>query len=340
VSRVSVIAGLDPDHYPRHSLHGEQCIWVEKNCYVDLWIELLHALRLEPLAVLPFTAVIDFEGDQWTFFKPSADELRAVYGLDVQELNIWRPLIDHAVEHLAAGKLVCTEADAYWMPDTAGTDYRRQHTKTTIVLNDIDLEARTLGYFHNAGYYRLAGEDFTKIFRLDAAPDPAFMPLFAEVVRIDRQIARDPSELAAMSRALWRHHLGRRPQDNPIVRFRARFERDVPQFQKGGLPYYHAWAFGTTRQLGAAFELAALNLKWLNTELDPELERARAAFEQIASGAKSFILKGARMANSGKPLDASAVFDQMASAWDVGMQSLESALGRSLPASAKWRDVG
>ena len=32
------------------------------------------------------------------------------------------------------------EADAWWLPDTAGTDYRQQHTKTTIVLADIDLE--------------------------------------------------------------------------------------------------------------------------------------------------------------------------------------------------------
>ena len=69
-SRMQVIAGLDPAAYQRHSLHGEQRIWVEKNCYVDLWIELLHALRLEPLAMLPFTLAIDFEGDQWTFFKP------------------------------------------------------------------------------------------------------------------------------------------------------------------------------------------------------------------------------------------------------------------------------
>ena len=50
--------------------------WVEKNCYVDVWIELLHALGLEPLAMLAFTVAVDFEGDQWTFFKPSHDDLR------------------------------------------------------------------------------------------------------------------------------------------------------------------------------------------------------------------------------------------------------------------------
>src|SRR5690606_14826971 len=123
---------------------------------------------------------IDFEGDQWTFFKPAPGELYDLYGVDVQELTIWRPLIEHAQEHLAGGKLICTEADAFWLPDTAGTDYRAKHTKTTIVLNDLDMEKQRLGYFHNAGYYSLEGEDFIKTFRLDAAPDPAFMPLFCE----------------------------------------------------------------------------------------------------------------------------------------------------------------
>ena len=49
-----------------------------------------------------------------------------------------------------------------WLPDTSGTDYRRQHTKSTIVIDDIDVEQRRLGYFHNAGYYQLEGEDFAR----------------------------------------------------------------------------------------------------------------------------------------------------------------------------------
>ena len=48
-------------------------------------------------------------------------ELRELFGLDVQEMTVWRPLLDHVVEQLAAGKLVSTEADSFWLPDTAGT---------------------------------------------------------------------------------------------------------------------------------------------------------------------------------------------------------------------------
>src|SRR5262249_24671230 len=144
MSRVLVL-DLDPAGYARHALHGEDRVWVEKNCYIDIWIELVHALGLEPLAMLGFCAAVDFEGDQFTFFKPVHDELRELYGLDVQELNVWRPLVEHAVAHVGEGKFISTEADAFFLPDTAGTDYRRQHTKTTIVINDIDVPRKRLG---------------------------------------------------------------------------------------------------------------------------------------------------------------------------------------------------
>jgi len=326
VSSVSVLPGLDSTTYGRHLLHTESCVWVEKNCYVDIWIEVIHALGLEPRAILPFTAAIDFEGDQWTFFKPPHDELRDLYGLDVQEMNVWRPLLEHALEHLAAGKMISTEADAFWLPDTSGTDYRRQHTKSTIVLNDLDLEKRRLGYFHNAGYYSLEGEDFARTFRLDTPPDPTFMPLFAELVRIDTVVRRPASELVALSRHLWRRHLKRRPTSNPVRRFQARFEHDLPGIQDRGLPYYHAWAFGTIRQLGAAFELAAANLRWLVSEGVAGLEPATLAFEQLSAANKTFILKGARATNSRRPLDSSALFDEMAGAWERGMTAVDSCL--------------
>jgi len=323
VSSVSVLPRLDPTTYGRHRLHTEGCVWVEKNCYVDIWIEVIHALGLEPRAVLPFTAAIDFEGDQWTFFKPPHDELRELYGIDVQEMNVWRPLIEHALEHLGAGRLISTEADAFWLPDTSGTDYRRQHTKSTIVLNDLDLEKRRLGYFHNAGYYSLEGEDFARTFRLDTPPDPTFMPLFAELVRIDALVRRPASELLALSRSLWRRHLKRRPASNPVRRFQARFERDLPGIQERGLAYYHAWAFGTIRQLGAAFELAAANLEWLTAGGVAGLAPATLAFEQLSAANKTLILKGARATNSRRPLDGAALFEEMAGAWERGMQAME-----------------
>jgi len=321
-----VFPGLDTATYIPHALHGESAIWFEKNCYGDLWIELVHALGLEPRAMLPFTLAVDFEGDQWTFFKPPLDELRELYGIDVQEMSVWRPLIEHAVEQMEAGKFICTEADAFWLPDTEATDYRRQHTKTTIALANLDVEAEWLGYFHNAGYFELSGEDFRRIFRIGAPADPAFMPLFAELVRIDRLAKRADDELAALSLALVRKHFARRPTSNPIERFGERLVRDLPKLQAAGLPTYHAWAFAGIRQAGSAFELAAAHLRWLAGFGRAGLLAAADRFEAIAQGNKALILKGARAVNSGRPLDAAPLIEDMAQAWDRGMENLGDAL--------------
>jgi hypothetical protein len=316
------VIDLDADHYTRHMLHAEDRVWVEKNCYVDIWIELVHALGCEPLAMLPFVNAIDFLGDQWTFFKPKHDELRSLYGIDVQELNCWRSLIEHAEEHLGAGRLIATEADAWWLPDVTGTDYRTQHTKSSIVLNDLDVEGRTLGYFHNAGYFRLDGEDFARTFRLDIPPDPAFMPFFAELVGIDALQRLSEPELKARSATLLAKHVAGMPADNPVERFAARFQRDLPYLQDKGLAYYHAWAFATVRQLGAAAELSALHLRWLDAERHAG---AAAAWDRINQGAKAFILKAARAVNSRRALDATAYFDEWARAWQDARDQLQSA---------------
>jgi len=323
---VCAIAGLAPSSYCRSALHADERLWVEKNCYVDIWIGMLQALQLNALACLPFVLSVDFEGDQWTFFKPSHDDLHALYGIDVQELTVWRPLLDHAQEHLAAGRLISTESDAFWLPDTAGTDYRQKHTKTTIVLNEIDVANRRLGYFHNAGYHELSGEDFVRTFRIDADPDPGFMPLYAELVKIDSVVARTEIQLKAMSLALLVKHLRRRPRSNPFVRFRTRFERDLPWLQAQGLDHYHAWAFAATRQAGAAFELASQCLHWLATGDDARgaaLHEAGQSFDELSSLTKAFILKGARLVMNRKPFGDGAMFDDMAQSWDRGMSTLD-----------------
>jgi hypothetical protein len=323
-SRAVVLPELDASGYQRHALHAEERVWVEKNCYVDVWIEVLHALGCDPMAVLPFVVAIDFEGDQWTFFKPPHGELRILYGLDVQELNVWRPLVEHAREHLAAGKLISTEADAFWLPDTQGTDYRRQHTKTTIVLNDLDLAEHRLGYFHNAGYFSVAGEDFDRLLRVGAGPDPTFMPLFAELIRSERVVRHDPAHLRRLSRELLRTHVARRAVPDPVERFQRRFERDLPWLTREGLDLYHAWAFATVRQLGAAAELAALYVRWLEA---PELTAAAAPFDQVSNAAKALILKGARAVNGKRPLDARGLFAEMAEGWQQALDVLARAVG-------------
>jgi hypothetical protein len=328
---VQAVPGLAAGARVHHPLHGETSDWPETNCYADFWIELLHALQLEPLAMLGHTLAVDFEGDQWTFFKPSQHDLRDLYGIDVQEMTVWRPLEEHAVEHLAAGKLLAVEADSFWLPDTTGTDYRNKHTKTTIVIAEIDPQARRLGYFHNAGYFELGGEDYASVFRIGAARDPADLPLFAELLHVERRVQRAGAQLAQRALVLLREHFEWRPAKNPFTRFGERFERDLPHMREAGLDHYHAWAFASIRQAGAAFELAAAHLDWLARFGHPHLEAAAKNFREISSANKSLILKGARAAHTGKAFDAGEPTRAMARAWDAGMAQLSHALVQSPP---------
>ena len=108
--------------------------------------------------------------------------------------------------------------------------------------------------------------------------------------------------------------------------------------QAGGLARYHAWAFATTRQMGAAMELLAAELWWLQEFAAPgsathaALQRAASAFLRLSQGCKSFILKGARGVSTGRPLDVTLLFDDMATAWEEGMAALQAALRGGLDA--------
>ncbi|MDQ2639170.1 MAG: DUF1839 family protein [Pseudomonadota bacterium] len=323
---IRVIRNIDPSRYSRSPLHADDRTWPEKNCYVDLWIEVLHALRMETRAMLPFVVAGDFEDDQWTFFKPAHEDLFDLFGIEVQELTVWKPLIEHAVIHLAAGKLISTEADAFWLPDVAGTDYQRNHSKTTIVLNAIDPDGESLEYFHNASYYRLEGEDFRQLFRVGSAPDSGFLPLFAEIVRIDRARHGEPTQLARRSLELLRRYFSRRAVVNPVRKLGAHFEQQLPILQERGLDYYHLWAFGSVRQLGAASELLAENLAWLDESGALPETGATACFRNVSSGCKAFILKGARAVSTRRGADLKTQIEQLAVHWEGGMRNLQGAL--------------
>ena len=83
--------------------------------------------------------------------------------------------------------------------------------------------------------------------------------------------------------------------------------------------------------MGAAFELAALNLRWIaaGEAASPAFEAATLAFEEIAGLNKAFILKGARLVMNKRPFADTQMFDAMSAAWARGMAALDSAFDRA-----------
>lgn len=349
VRRACALPGLSAAGYVPHALHGADAIWPAANGHVDVWIEVLAQLGLDPLALWPCTVAIDFEGDQWTVSKPPHAELRALYGIDVQELRVWRPLAEHAIEQLCAGRPLSLEADAFWLPDTAGADYHRNHAKTTIVLNELDLDARRMAYFHHAGYVEARGEDVAHLLDLEhdtsdleaiadwrgsrvaevgaaaMALAEGHLPPFAEIIRTGRRVARSTEELQVLALHHLASHLEFRPRSNPVRRFAARLAADLPLLRDYGPAYSQAWLSGTVRPLGAAFELAARGLAWQEAPPGSPLHQAASAFERIARDAQTLMRKLERAVSSTKPADFSAWLDPMAQAWDDGLAALEAA---------------
>jgi hypothetical protein len=315
---------LDPSAYARHPLHRSDRAWPESNCYVDLWVELLHTSGVEPLAAMPFTFAAEVEGDQWTFFKFPHADLYALYGVEVFELNVWRPLIAHIEEQLALGRPCLVEVDAFHLPDAVGTCYHAEHLKTSIGIQALEAGARRLGYFHNAGYYELEGADFAGIFHLT---DPHRLPPYVEVAKLHARPPLAGRALVLTSLELLRSHLARRPHDNPFRRYASRFPADLQGLAGGPLSRFHGYAFATFRQCGSAFELGGAYLRWLQAAGECGLEQIAAACDVIAASAKALQFMTARFVNAHRPFDPAPMLETMARAWDEAMRGLAERYG-------------
>lgn len=308
---------IEASTYVPSPLHSVDRIWPETNCYADLWIELLNALGLDPIAALPFTFSVDFEGDQWQFFKFPLEDLRALYGIDVAEMNPWRGVEHHIAEQLEMGRLLTVEVDAWYLPDTAGVSYQRDHVKSSIVVNMLDQAGAHMAYFHNGGYHELAGEDYQGVFR-HGRDNSELMPPYVELVRLERLEHPDDDELLRRTLRLLEVHLRRRPTSNPIERFRQRFAQDLEWLRGGHLAMFHLYAFATMRQFGACSELAASLCTWLAERGHP-MGEAPAAFTALATSAKAVQFKLARLA-AGRTIDLAPLLEDMQRQWDDAME--------------------
>jgi Domain of unknown function (DUF1839) len=317
-TRMVSLLGHDPAGFEPHALHAGGRTYHETNCYTDIVIEMLHARGDEPLAMLGTTVRMDFEGDQWTFFKPWPQDLERFFGVDIHEMQPYRPLPVQVAELIPAGRTLIVELDAFYLPDTAATSYRSDHVKTSVVCDAIDVEGERLRYFHNTSLHELEGEDFRGVFRLDGHSADV-LPPYTELLRFDSGPRLEGEDLRAASRESLREHLAHRPGSNPFRRFAERLEADLPALLEGDLTAYHDYAFATVRMAGAGFELCAAHVDWLLEDAGAE---ASAAMERIVDGSKLLGFKLARR----RAFDPEPAIEDLARAWEEGMAALDDAL--------------
>ena len=290
--------------------------WPETNCYLDLWIELLLAWGLDPGPVLGFAASTQFEGDQFTFGRPSHDDLARLHGVSVHELTVYRPLLDHIAAQQAQGATVLAEVDAYHLPDTHGTTYGAQHAKTTMAVLHHDPAAGRLDYIHNRARGTLAGADLP-----GALSGDAVLPPYVELARRGCPVLQGPA-LAAAARDALAVRLRRRPPGNQVSAFRTSLVRDGARLSAGGTAGFHPYAFATYRMLGVTFQTLGQLAGWLQDAGDAGLDGVIEACRAGSSGAKAEQFRAARAVARGRAPEPGEPLDRAEAAWDAAFQGL------------------
>ncbi len=318
--RMVSLLGLDPARYEPHFLHGADRDYAETNCYTDILIEFVHAAGGEPLAMMGCVLPIDFEGDQWTFFKPRPEDVEALFGIDIHEMQPYRPLPEQVAEQIGTGRTLVIELDSFHLPDTAATSYRQAHVKSSVIPESIDPGGERLRYFHNSGFYELEGEDYREIFRLGREFSADVLPPYTELLRLDAGPMLAGEELRTAARETLVRHLARRPADNPFERFGAGLAAELPNLLAGDAQRYHDYAFATVRMAGSAFEVGASHVEWV---LGDDGAAAAAAMAKIVAGCKTLSFKLARR----REFDPAPRVAALAAAWEAAFAELDDVLG-------------
>lgn len=323
---------LRADTFTAHPLHGDDRVWTQTNCYLDIWIEIAASLGLppEPLGVCAYSA--GTVPGAWAFLKAQTDDLRDLYDIEVAEINLWRTVEEHVLDHLEVGELLTVESDAYYLPDTEGVSYGAERVKTTIVPVQVDPRARTMTYFHNSGLYALHGEDYDGALALNGLPTCAPQP-YVERVRLDG-LVRDETEIRRRARALASRHLARRPAGNPVAELCASVREVAPTLRERGFPFFHLYSFTATRQLGLTAQAAADATRWLaaGDEVDgddidgDELRAAAADLDVVSQEMKNLQFALARI-TGGRARDLEPTLGRATERWGSAIDRVAAQLG-------------
>ncbi|NHN56587.1 DUF1839 family protein [Calidifontibacter sp. DB0510] len=315
--------------FRRHPLHDPSGPWPQTDCYLDVWISVLHGLGLDPVPALAPVLALSADDDQLTFVKTDERDLRELYGIRYGEHPLWVSLLEHVVTQAEAGHLLVVEADSFYLPDTAGTSYRTEHLKSSIVPVELDPDAQVMTYLHNNVQGQLCDDDFAAIFRSDALTGEAstWVPLpYVERVDLSGLQRLSSDELAEAARAVAVRQLADSTAA-PLGSLPQWVDRHGERMAREGMPFFHRFAFATTRPAGFAAHLAGALASWFGERgADPVASReAASAFEEASGRAQQAQLKLTRVAR-GRSVDVEALATAYDTAWSTGIDRLGAAL--------------
>jgi hypothetical protein len=247
---------------------------------------------------MSFTVGLDYEGDQFTFYKIPPGDLELLYDVQLLELSIFDDLEQHVAEQVKRDRIVLVEEDGFYLPDTKGITYHTAHKKTTIGVNSIDPSSGTLTYFHNDIFGTLEGDDYQHVmYKVDP---PVLFP-YTEFIKRHGRLDRSEREYKHTALTLLEKHMFRLPRTSPVAAFRGAFAGHV---QKLNAVSFHEFAFNHFRMFGSNFEYLGSFLEWLTGTASDECT-------QLAKISKLMQFKTLRMVARGKfdPLDEQ--FDQL-----------------------------
>jgi hypothetical protein len=299
-----------------HSWHQSERVWSTTNSHLDVWIELLNTLDLDPKPLLLPTLCASFEGDQWTHARITPADLWSCYGIVVEELFVWRQLLAHFVEQLDRGNAILVEVDAFHLPDMVGGSYQREHAKTLIAVTGYDRHSHRLRYLHGAAGAEVGGDDLDAL--ITAGIGSAQLAPFAQIVKLDRLVPRTEADLVHLGVALARFHATRLPQHNPVKEFGDALRQHGAWLSGGDAEQYQRWAFATLQQCGASFEIAADVCAWLSAHGEP-VSDAVAPMRLLATSARVLHQRLVRVSQSGRMPNVSQTVEEMSRAWDEAM---------------------
>ena len=268
---------------------------------------------------------MDFEGDQWTFFKPPPEDLELLFGIDIHEMQPYRPLplqarrADRQRPHAdrRARLLVPARHRGDQLPQRARQELGRDRgdrprgasgCATSTAPACTSSPART-----TAASSASAASSSTDV-----------LPPYTELVRFDAGPALRGDELrdAAPARCC-ADTSPRRPASNPFLRFgHAARATTCRACWRATSPTYHAYAFATVRMVGAAFEVAASHVDWLLGRGRGQSAATRCA--RIVEGCKALSLQARPPARVRPERRRSS---ELAAAWDEAMARLEELVG-------------